>query len=165
VTWLRLLGDEGVSEPLRGELWRHQHPELAERIARLVRRLEEAGIRPDRWPHPAETAQARDFQLAVMVIKATDGYEAVIDALERRWAKDRRNPAATLSPDHLRPGRPAWTGAVFDEHWAAAVAETAPPHKIADVALAFRALNGDVGVDPEHLRRLRRRRQRGNLAE
>lgn len=93
MTWLRFLGDESVPEPLRGELWRRRHPDLAPRIANLLEALEAAGIAPDRWPHPPETAAAGPFQLGMMTLKATDGYEAMIEALERRWASDRRNPA------------------------------------------------------------------------
>ena len=54
-------------------------------------------------------------------------------------------------------GRPGWTPAVFWEHWREALAEAAPSHRFADVAANFRALDGNIGIDPEHLRKLVRR--------
>ncbi len=75
-------------------------------------------------------------------------------------------PDARLLP--RRPGRPAWTRALFLERWqeAASMAAADPdgPRRrlgrdpsLADIAVVFRSLDGTQGMTPESLRRLRRR--------
>jgi hypothetical protein len=67
-----------------------------------------------------------------------------------------------------RPGRPAWTRALFLARWqeAASIAAADPdgPRRrlghdpsLADIAVVFRSLDGTQGMTPESLRRLRRR--------
>ncbi len=58
--------------------------------------------------------------------------------------------------DPPRPrGRPGWTAPRFQTAWRKAVAATPPPWTYARLAPNFQALDGQVGVSPEHLRHLR----------
>lgn len=56
-----------------------------------------------------------------------------------------------------RPGRPPWTRELFIERYREALAATAPPQTNARVADNFRKLDGEVGADPDYLRKLKRR--------
>ncbi len=91
MSWWQLLGEAW--------LFRMQHPALARRVADLIAEIETANIDPSEWPYPRETVLAGPFQMRAMVIKATEGYDALITALEKRWASDARNP-------HRRKRRP-----------------------------------------------------------
>ena len=53
-----------------------------------------------------------------------------------------------------RPGRPAWTRDLFWARYRVACSSTPPPHTYRSVAPAFESLDGTVGIDPEHLRKL-----------
>jgi hypothetical protein len=60
-------------------------------------------------------------------------------------------------PRSRRRGRPSWHRDVFDEHYEAAVRD-ARSAAVRIVAKHFRALDGNVGIDPSSLARLLRRR-------
>jgi hypothetical protein len=60
-------------------------------------------------------------------------------------------------PAARRRGRPSWHRHVFDEHYEAAV-RAAGSAVVRVVAKHFRALDGDIGIDPASLARLLRRR-------
>jgi hypothetical protein len=66
-------------------------------------------------------------------------------------------PASGPPPAARRRGRPSWHRHVFDEHYEAAV-RAARSAAVRVVAKHFRALDGDIGIDPASLARLLRRR-------
>jgi hypothetical protein len=55
------------------------------------------------------------------------------------------------------PGRPSWTRALYAEHLEEATKAAGEPHTLAAVAQHFRALDGEIGISPEWLGRLKRR--------
>jgi arylsulfatase A-like enzyme len=72
-----------------------------------------------------------------------------------------RPPDGEESVDHAflarrSPGRPPWSEAQFREHWREAEADAAPSQRMVDIAACFRRLDGELGVDLNYLRRLRR---------
>jgi hypothetical protein len=56
-----------------------------------------------------------------------------------------------------RPGRPAWTAELFAARYQAALQRATPPHTYQSIADQFEMLDGSVGTDPDHLRKLIRR--------
>lgn len=78
-----------------------------------------------------------------------------------RWISG--EAVAALAPG--KPGRPGWRRRGFEEHWEHARGLAEDPTSIAEVAFVFVALDGAVGITPEHLRSLRRRWRRGELPE
>jgi hypothetical protein len=56
-----------------------------------------------------------------------------------------------------RSGRPAWTAELFWARYRDACARSTPPHSFRSVAPNFDTLDGDRGIDPDHLRKLARR--------
>ena len=56
-----------------------------------------------------------------------------------------------------RPGRPAWTAELFAVRYRAALERAAAPHTYQSVADQFEMLDGSIGTDPDHLRKLIRR--------
>jgi hypothetical protein len=92
--------------------------------------------------------------------------ERIFDDLRAEWEsildeEGAQGPAAELpeaGPDgRLGPGRPGWAPDVFLEHWREAVDATPSPYTFGAVAANFRQLDGALGIDPEYLRRLRKR--------
>jgi hypothetical protein len=73
-----------------------------------------------------------------------------------RW---RRRSTAPVSGDGRgrRPGRPGWTAGLFWDRYREAREQVGPPHAHKDIAGSFRGLDGERGIDPDHLRRLLRR--------
>jgi hypothetical protein len=66
--------------------------------------------------------------------------------------------SASARPAPARgPGRPGWTQETFWTRYREAEEGTEPPRTNATVAANFQALDGTIGVDPDYLRRLRRR--------
>ncbi len=66
-------------------------------------------------------------------------------------------PAVTLAPRRRRPGRPGWTPELFPARYRDACARSTPPHSFRSVAPNFDTLDGDRGIDPDHLRKLAHR--------
>jgi hypothetical protein len=58
------------------------------------------------------------------------------------------------------PGRPPWPEVEFLEHLREAQSKAALSNRWADIAAEFRDLHGEIGVTPDHLRRLLRRFRR-----
>jgi hypothetical protein len=56
-----------------------------------------------------------------------------------------------------RAGRPGWTPELFGARYRAARERATPPHTYRSVAAHFVMLDGTVGADPDHLRKLVRR--------
>jgi hypothetical protein len=56
-----------------------------------------------------------------------------------------------------RPGRPAWTAELFAVRYQAALERATPPHTYQSIADQFEMLDGSIGTDPDHLRKLMRR--------
>jgi len=56
-----------------------------------------------------------------------------------------------------RPGRPGWSAELFRARYQEACARSTPPHSFRSVAPNFDTLDGDRGIDPDHLRKLARR--------
>jgi hypothetical protein len=56
-----------------------------------------------------------------------------------------------------RPGRPGWTRELFAARYQAALRRAAPPHTYQAIADQFEMLDGSVGTDPDHLRKLMKR--------
>lgn len=54
------------------------------------------------------------------------------------------------------PGRPAWDPTEFWSRYEEAVAATRPPITAARIAEHFVQLDGTKGIDPDHLRKLKR---------
>lgn len=97
---------------------------------------------------------------------------AAIVALRRsREANAVPDPATGLSAEAAaglaprRPGRRPWRRQRFEEHLERAYRLAEEPKGIPEVAAHFIALNGDHGIEPEHLRSLMRRWRRGELPE
>lgn len=63
-------------------------------------------------------------------------------------------PAALESP---RAGRPGWRPELFTARYRGARERAVPPHTYRSVAAHFVMLDGTVGADPDHLRKLVRR--------
>lgn len=55
------------------------------------------------------------------------------------------------------PGRPAWTPELFATRYQAARDRAMPPHTYQSIADQFEMLDGSVGADPDHLRKLMKR--------
>lgn len=67
-------------------------------------------------------------------------------------------PPANPAPVRPRqPGRPAWTRDLFWSHYRDALGRTDPPHTNASIAAHFEVLDGEVGTEPDHLRKLVKR--------
>lgn len=71
-------------------------------------------------------------------------------------------PAATFEPAPpgarpRRPGRPGWTSERFWSHFRDARSRSAPPHTYAAIAAHFEMLDGELGTEPDYLRKLARR--------
>jgi hypothetical protein len=71
--------------------------------------------------------------------------------------------AAALAP--RKPGRPAWTRGLFEEHWERAYRLTKKPKTIPRVAAHFEALDGYSEIAPKTLSRLRHKHEKGALPE
>lgn len=56
-----------------------------------------------------------------------------------------------------RPGRPGWTPELFAARYQAALDRATPPHTYQSIADQFEMLDGSVGADPDHLRKLMKR--------
>lgn len=56
-----------------------------------------------------------------------------------------------------RPGRPAWTADLFAARYEAALERATPPHTYQSIADQFETLDGSIGTDPDHLRKLMKR--------
>jgi len=65
-------------------------------------------------------------------------------------------PGAPGAEPARRAGRPGWTDAAFWAHWEQAVAKAGERPTIPAIAANFVALDGSEGIDPDHLRRLRK---------
>lgn len=63
--------------------------------------------------------------------------------------------AATPRP--RQPGRPAWTRELFWSHYRDALGRTAPPHTNASIAAHLEMLDGEMGTEPDYLRKLVKR--------
>jgi hypothetical protein len=100
------------------------------------------------------------------------GEEALRQELEvvdigRGWTRVRPGrPAADGTPrprtdaaplDAPRLGRPGWTVELFATRYQAAKARATPPYTYRSIAAHFEMLDGTVGADPDHLRKLVRR--------
>ena len=104
------------------------------------------------------------------ILAAVTEREVLDELVDRRLGADANAPrglsdqaAAGLAP--RKPGRPGWTRRLFDERWESANRLAEEPKTIPHVADHFGAFDGTVGIDPDHLRRLVRRRHRGELPE
>jgi len=71
--------------------------------------------------------------------------------------------AERLAPQNA--GRPKYRRGPFDERFERAFALAEEPKTNANIAAHFEGLDGTVGIDPEYLRSLRRKRRRGELPE
>jgi hypothetical protein len=69
-------------------------------------------------------------------------------------------PERTRPAPARGPGRPGWTKDVFWARYREAEAATGLPRTEATLAANFQALDGSIGVDADHLRRLRRKFRR-----
>jgi hypothetical protein len=79
------------------------------------------------------------------------------------WNRDYlRQSAPTVRPGRS-PGRPKWPHDLLRTRYREAVAATEPPRTVAALAAHFRALDGTMGVTPDHLRELRRKLPPGDL--
>jgi hypothetical protein len=76
---------------------------------------------------------------------------ALYPVLSENPTEVRRVPLARRGP-----GRPPWTEAEFLEHLRESQSKAAPSNRLADIAAQFRDLHGEIGVTPDHLRRLLR---------
>ncbi len=56
-----------------------------------------------------------------------------------------------------RPGRPGWTSELFSTRYQAAQGGATLPHTYQSIADQFEMLDGSVGTDPDHLRKLMKR--------
>ena len=56
-----------------------------------------------------------------------------------------------------RPGRPGWTRELFWSRYCDARARSAPPHTYASIAAHFEMLDGELGTEPDYLRKLVKR--------
>lgn len=65
-------------------------------------------------------------------------------------------PPAARAPAR-RPGRPGWTSELFCARYAAARDRATPPYTYQSIADQFETLDGSVGADPDHLRKLMKR--------
>lgn len=116
----------------------------------------------------------REFRGTVPVEQALDEYERAkaklppgveptIDMIEKPWLQrpKRDRPA----PARRRRGRSYWTAALFDKRMEQAQRATERPWTDERLAPNFRGLaaDGTIGLDPETLRKLRRRREKGQL--
>jgi hypothetical protein len=70
-------------------------------------------------------------------------------------AANRDVDAAAVDPP--RAGRPGWTPQLFAARYQAAKARATPPYTYRSIAAHFVMLDGTVGADPDHLRKLVRR--------
>ena len=55
------------------------------------------------------------------------------------------------------PGRPGWTSELFSTRYQAALDRATPPYTHQSIADQFEMLDGSVGPDPDHLRKLLKR--------
>jgi hypothetical protein len=62
--------------------------------------------------------------------------------------------AQTAAERPRQPGRPAWTGELFWARYREARGRTDPPQTQASIAAHFEMLNGDMGTEPDYLRKL-----------
>jgi hypothetical protein len=69
--------------------------------------------------------------------------------------KMREAPALVARP--RRPGRPAWTCDLFWTHYRDALARAEPARTNASIAAHFEMLDGEMGTEPDHLRKLVKR--------
>lgn len=66
--------------------------------------------------------------------------------------------AALASGERPRqPGRPAWTRDLFWSRYRDALGRTAPPHTNASIAAHLEMLDGELGTEPDYLRKLVKR--------
>ena len=56
-----------------------------------------------------------------------------------------------------RPGRPGWTSDLFSARYQVARDRATPPYTYQSIADQFETLDGSVGADPDHLRKLMKR--------
>jgi hypothetical protein len=56
-----------------------------------------------------------------------------------------------------KAGRPEWPPALFAQRYREALAATEPPHTAERLAANFRRLDGSLGIEPDSLRRLKRK--------
>jgi hypothetical protein len=67
----------------------------------------------------------------------------------------RKTPASPVPT--RRPGRPAWTPASFIARYEEARGRATPPYTYGSIADQFEMLDGSIGTDPDHLRKLMKR--------
>lgn len=98
-----------------------------------------------------ERPRLADGRPAYEVHGTAEGMRGDLEALA--WLQRRRIAAPR------KPGRPGWTRELVVERYAEARAATTPPHSLADIAAAFRRLDGTIGMEPDSLaKRLRKYR-------
>jgi hypothetical protein len=69
-----------------------------------------------------------------------------------------RKPSSGAPVAHpRRAGRPGWTRERFWTHYRDALGRTDPPHTNAAIATHFEMLDGEMGTEPDHLRKLVKR--------
>jgi hypothetical protein len=83
--------------------------------------------------------------------------ELGVAGVPRDAARTKPGRAVAAAVDAPKAGRPGWTPELFAARYRAARERATPPHTYRSVAAHFVMLDGTVGADPDHLRKLVRR--------
>ncbi|HSW42850.1 MAG TPA: hypothetical protein VLM76_10105 [Patescibacteria group bacterium] len=150
----------------------------AARIANLIASKQKARSAAERRLSNAETADRKKVALEADRRRRDDVRQ--IANLERTRRTTRIGQSAGLIPPAVvapvattgsdldpndagqrrargRPGRPPWTAEKFWARYRDARARATPPHTYRSIAPHFKTLDGNVGTEPEYVRKLVRR--------
>lgn len=126
------------------------HPDLDEALVRAI--YQHQVMTTGRQP---SLRQARDYighltaRLDDATIRVTLGLPPVTTVRNSAWG--------TLVAHPRRAGRPGWTHELFWAHYRDALGRVDPPHTNASIAAHLEMLDGELGTEPDYLRKLVKR--------
>lgn len=128
-----------------------EHADLDEALVRAIyqHQVITTGRQPT-LPEAREYIGHLTSHLDDVTIRVTLGLPPVLNAAPRTPSRPRVVRAR-------RPGRPAWTSELFAARYQAALSRATPPYTYQSIADQFEMLDGSIGADPDHLRKLMKR--------
>ncbi len=160
------LGEDVVRE-LRGRLrWRQPHEPMLYEFRAYVDRVSCLPVEMLREhlglvayplihrPRPAAAPPAESVDLMAEDQPAVGAPPAGASAGREPVAGDGPRGRSVRTP---RPGRPGWTPELFEARYRAARERATPPYTYRSIAAQFEMLDGETGIDPDHLRKLMKR--------
>ena len=124
---------------------------LRQRLGLGRRKRGPLGPAMPRRPTPTRTTSTAAERMAVGAgVHEESGHEPARAEAADAEPADRRSAARG-------PGRPGWTSELFSTRYQAALDRATPPYTYRSIAGQFETLDGSVGADPDHLRKLVKR--------